>query len=118
MPTLCNFVKQGPWSMSRPMKNSAGEKNRRDEVGGFGKARRFPRVETPRTRKSDLQNPFDPSRPCRHDDDAIRQQHGLVDAVRDEYDRLPRFEPKRFEIDAHLLAREGIQCAEWLIHQQ
>ena len=54
----------------------------------------------------------------RHHDDAVGEQHRLVDRVRDEQHGLAGLHPQLFEIDAHLLARERIERAERLVHQQ
>ena len=77
------------------------------------------RASRPRGRGSAIGSiSLDAARPRRHHDDAVGEQHRLVDAVRDEHDGLARREPQRLEVDAHLLARQRIERAERLVHQQ
>ena len=50
-------------------------------------------------------------------DHAGAEKHRLGDAVGDEDDGLPRFLPDAQQLEIHLLARQGIECAERLVHQ-
>ena len=77
------------------------------------------RASRPRGRGSvDVDDALDATGARRHDDDAVGEQHRLVDRVRDEQHRLVRCEPQRLEVEAHLLARQRVECAERLVHQQ
>ena len=75
-------------------------------------------VEAARPGDVDSDDLLDAARPWRHHDDPVGEQHGLVDAVRHEQHGLGRFEPQFLKIDAHLFAGQGIERAEWLVHQQ
>ena len=50
-------------------------------------------------------------------DDARAEEHGLGDAVGDEHDRLLRLLPDAQQLKVHLLARQRIERAERLVHQ-
>src|SRR6266446_5596445 len=66
----------------------------------------------------DLDDPRDPARPGRHHDDQVGQEHGFGDAVGHEEDRLAPLLPDPGELDAHLLAGQGVERAERLVHQE
>ena len=76
------------------------------------------RVEPARARQIDVDDLLDPPGPRRHHHDAVGEQHRLVDAVGDEQHGLARAQPERLEVDAHLLARQRVERAERLVHQQ
>ncbi len=86
--------------------------------GGLDERRVAARVEAARARQVDVHHPLDAARARAHDHYAVGEQHGLVDAVGDEHDGLLRGHPQSLEVDAHLLAREGVERAERLVHQQ
>ena len=53
-----------------------------------------------------------------HDEDAVRQQHGLRDVVRDQHHGVLDFGPDSQDFDIHLLAGLRIERAERLVQQQ
>jgi len=71
-----------------------------------------------RSRERDVVDLLDLSRTWRHHDDAVGEQHRFVDRMRNEQNGLSRLHPEIFQIDAHLLARERIERAERLVHQE
>ena len=54
----------------------------------------------------------------RHHDDPGRQEHGLVDRVRDEHRGQLALPPKAAQIGVELVAGEFVERAERLVHQQ
>ena len=76
------------------------------------------RREPARARQSDLEHLLDAAGARRHHDHAVGEQHRLVDRVGDEQHGLAGLHPQVFQIDAHLLARQRIERAERLVHQQ
>ena len=71
-----------------------------------------------RPRQIDLDLLDDLARARAHHQDAIRQSDRLLDAVRDEEHGRPAAQPQRFEIRAHLQARQRVERAERLVHQE
>src|SRR5215475_4740530 len=72
----------------------------------------------PRARKIDRQFVDDRRRPTTHDQDAVGEECRFTDAVGDENHRLPVGLPDALKLDRHFVARDRIQRAERLIHQQ
>ena len=60
----------------------------------------------------------DAARPRSHHDDPVGQEDRFADVVRDEDDRLPRLLPESQEQQVHLVARERVERAEGLVHQE
>ena len=56
--------------------------------------------------------------PRRHHDHAVGQQHRLGDRVGDEDDGLRPLGPDAQELEGHHFARQGIERAERLVHEQ
>ena len=54
----------------------------------------------------------------RHGDDAVRQQHGFLDAVRDEEDRLTGFHPHPRDFLLQACAGLRIEGGKRFIHQK
>src|SRR5262249_5260288 len=59
-----------------------------------------------------------PARPRRHHDDAVGQENSLADRMGDENNRLALLARQMMEVEAHLIARNGVERPEGLIHQQ
>ena len=57
-------------------------------------------------------------RPRREDNDAVGEEHRLVDVVGDEDDRLSLGAPQLQELQLKALARQRVERAEGLVHQQ
>ena len=72
----------------------------------------------PRPRKLDADFVHDLAGARAHHQDAIRKSDRLLDAVRDEQHRRAPAQPQRLEIRAHLQARQRIERAERLVHEQ
>ena len=53
-----------------------------------------------------------------HDGDAVTQLEGLVQVVSDEDDGLVQLILKAEQLVLHLAADEGVEAAEWLVHQE
>lgn len=53
-----------------------------------------------------------------HDDDAVRQDDGFVDVVRDEYDGLVLLAADGGYLILELHAGQGVEGGEWLVHEQ
>src|SRR6266536_1652345 len=62
-----------------------------------------------RPRQRDVERAGDAPGPGRQDDDAVGEQDGLGDAMGDEEDRLRPLLPQAEQLQAHLLARHGIE---------
>src|SRR5687767_4355066 len=60
----------------------------------------------------------DPSRAPRHDDDAIGEEHGLVDLVRYEEHGLARRVPDAQELGLHELAGLCVKRGKGLVHEE
>src|SRR5687768_13581888 len=75
-------------------------------------------LEGPRTRQFDGDVGDDPSRAPRHDDDAVREEHRLVDLVRYEEHRLTRRVPDSQELGLHELSRLRVERGERLVHEE
>ena len=71
-----------------------------------------------RPRQVDRQHAGDAPGPRRHDHHAVGEQDRLRDAVGDEQDGLAPLVPDAQQLQAHLLARHGVQRAERLVHQE
>src|SRR2546426_4146112 len=69
-------------------------------------------------RKRNLHHRLDPPRGGRHDEDAVCEHDGLVDAVRDEDHRLAVLVPDLDEFCLQQDARLFIKLAERLVHEQ
>src|SRR5712691_3035912 len=74
-------------------------------------------LEGARMRELDAEIVGHARRPRGEHDHARAEKHRLGDAVGDEDDGLLRFLPDAQQLDVHLLARERIERAEWLVHQ-
>ena len=59
-----------------------------------------------------------PARARRHNQNPVRQENSFLDAVRNEDNRVGNSEPQLLQVDVHLLARECIERAKRLIHDQ
>src|SRR5262249_48037968 len=59
-----------------------------------------------------------PARPRRHHDDAVGEENSLADRMGDENNRLPLFARQMMEVEAHLIACNGVERPEGLVHQQ
>src|SRR5437764_111000 len=53
-----------------------------------------------------------------HDENAVRQSDGLFDAMRDEQNGRLSPQPERLEVHTNLQARQRIERAERLVHQE
>src|SRR5215831_20883077 len=95
---------------------------REDQAAHFVAVRLELRVELelhgPWPRQIDLDDARLPPRPRRHDHDLVGVQDRLGDRVRDEQDGLAPRLPDPQELEAHLLARERVERAERLVHQE
>ena len=60
----------------------------------------------------------DAARPRRHDDKMRAEEQSLFDGMGDEEDLLPRTVPHVDEQFLHLLARQAVERAERLVHEQ
>ena len=60
----------------------------------------------------------DAARPRAHHHHAVGEEDGLVDRVGDQDDGGPGIEPDFLDQPVHLLAGEGVERAERLVHQQ
>src|SRR5262249_11853351 len=69
-------------------------------------------------RESDVEYLDDAPRPGRHHAYAVGQQDRLGDAVRHEDDGLARPHPDVLQLEIEPVAGQGIERAEWLVHQQ
>jgi hypothetical protein len=78
---------------------------------------RLPNVESARSRQIDIDDAIDRPGPCGHHYHSIGQEYGFRYGVRDEQDRRLPSEENASEIDCKLIAREGIESGEWLIHK-
>ena len=74
--------------------------------------------ERPRPRVRDIEHLDRSARPRRHDVDPIREEHRLGDVVGDEDDGLAGFKPNLLDQPVHLLAREGVESTEGLVHHE
>src|SRR5438093_10372704 len=74
--------------------------------------RRLLHLEAARARQVDRDVRNDPTRPRRHDDDAIRKEDGLVDLVRDEEHRLARRGPDAQELGLHEIPSLSVELCE------
>src|SRR5262245_50385774 len=59
-----------------------------------------------------------PARPRGHHDDTVGEENSLADRMGDENNRLPLLARQVMEVEAHLVARNGIERTEGLVHQQ
>ena len=75
-------------------------------------------VERARPRQGDRDRVHDPSRPRRHDQDAVGEEDRLGDRMGDEEHGLAPLEPDALELEVHALARHGVERAERLVHEQ
>ena len=71
-----------------------------------------------RARDIDVVDRGDAARPRRHHDDAVGQEDRLRDRVGDEGDGLAGLHPDFLDQHVHLVAREGVERAERLVHQE
>jgi len=55
---------------------------------------------------------------CRHDEDAVREQCGFLDVVCHEEHRLVLLLVNALQLHVESLARHGVECTEWLVHEQ
>src|SRR3954471_22952010 len=74
--------------------------------------------EAPRPRQVNLHHVGDASRARREHYHAIAEEDRLADAVGDEDDGLVLGEPHLLQLDVHLVARQRVERAEGLVHQQ
>ncbi len=54
----------------------------------------------------------------RHQDDAVAQAHGLAHIVGDEHDGLAALAPDPLDVLVELVAGQGVERREGLVHQQ
>src|SRR5918993_1831930 len=71
-----------------------------------------------RPRDLDRELAHDAARPRRHHHDAVTEEDRLVDRVRDQNDGLAARHPDALQLRVHALARERIERAERLVHQE
>src|SRR5262249_52590671 len=72
----------------------------------------------PRPRKIDYEFVNYGRRTTAHDHNAVREECRFADAMGDEDHRLTGDLPNPLQLDRPFAARDRVQCAEWLIHQQ
>ena len=75
-------------------------------------------LERARARQIDREDPLQAARARRHHHDPIGEEHRLGDVVGDEHDGLSRLQPDLLEQQVHLVAGEGIERPERLVHQE
>ena len=75
-------------------------------------------LERARARERNFVNVGDPTRPRAHHDHAVGEEDRLLDRVGDQHDGGSGVEPDFLDQPVHLLAGEGVERAEWLVHQQ
>ena len=80
--------------------------------------RLFADLEMPSAAKLDRHDLLDLAGPRRHHDHAVRQEHRFADRMGDENDRLAFLARQQVEVEADLIARDGVERAERLVHQQ
>src|SRR5215510_302911 len=78
----------------------------------------FGHGDVPRPRQINIDLADDGCRPRSHDENAIGEERRLADTVRYEDDRLTIRLPDAQELHTHLIAGDGIEGTEGLIHQQ
>ena len=71
-----------------------------------------------RARNVDIVDRRDAAGPRGHHDDAVGEEDRLRYRMRDEGDRLARLHPDFLDQQIHFVAREGVERAERLVHQQ
>src|SRR6266849_9893993 len=84
----------------------------------LAKSRARYHLEIPWPRQIDAQRGANSPRPVGHDVDHVAEEERLIDVVRDEQHRLAIALPEVRQHLLHDLARQGIQGAEGLVHQQ
>ncbi len=83
--------------------------------------RRIPGVDhlqRPRPGKVDRNVIHNTSGSGREDDNAVGEEDGFLDAVRDEDHSLPAGHPERLQLDLEFVLGHCIECGKGLIHQQ
>ena len=60
----------------------------------------------------------DAARAAREQDDPVAESNGLTHVVRHEHDGQIGGGPQRFELVVEKIAGHGIECTEWLVHQE
>ena len=88
-----------------------------DAVDVGAELRRVAQHDRPRPRQVDADLVDHLAGARAHHEDAVGQPDRLLDAVGDEQHRGPAAQPQRLEVRAHLQAREGVERAERLVHQ-
>ncbi len=76
------------------------------------------RGEGARTGRVVLEHVHDAARACRHHHDAVGEEHGLADRMGDEDDGLAALHEDALQLARHLLARDGVERGERLVHDQ
>src|SRR4051794_40803532 len=76
------------------------------------------RIDGPRLRQVDVDDPADPARPRRHDDDAGGQEDRLRDRVRHEDNRRAGLPPDPHELEIEPLPGHLVERAERLVHEE
>ncbi len=72
----------------------------------------------PRTRQVDVDDFLNAAGACRHHQDAVGQQQRFGNRVGDEQHRLRTLGPDIQQLQAQLVAGQGVECRERLVHQQ
>jgi hypothetical protein len=98
--------------------NATLQEDAGDCLGCSLEVRVFASCETAGPRDPNRNYPVDAAGPWRHHHYAVGEQHGFINAVRDEQHGLTAREPQGFEIDAHLFAGQGVESPERLVHEQ
>jgi hypothetical protein len=80
--------------------------------------RGLPQRERARARQSNIDHALDLSRPGCHDHNVVGEKHRFGNAVRDEQNGHAPFVPELLQIEHQLIARQRIQRAEWLVHEE
>jgi predicted ATPase len=76
------------------------------------------RERVPRGRRESQREVFDnASRSGRHDEHAVREEHGLLDAVTDEENRVAARRRHALQIETDVLAGQRVERSEPLVHQ-
>src|SRR6266540_2432929 len=92
--------------------------HRPDVDGQVREQGRLERLHAPGPRQVVLDDLGDPSRARRHHHDPVGQEDGFLDAVGDEQDGLVGLGPDPLEEQVQLLAGDGVERAERLVHEQ
>ena len=75
-------------------------------------------VDAAGTRQVDVEDLADAAGIGREEDDAVAEADSLADVVRDEHDGLPALREDPLDVAVKLVAGEGVEGGERLVHQQ